>query len=244
MPANGTPRSVCSWYAIAAFHCLCIPEATFVSPNSTFSRSYHIKWQSRKELHNCIHAARIQIMSTDTLTAERLRSILDYNPDTGEFHWRTAARGGLKAGRRTGCLDKSTGYIVINVDSKKRYAQRLAWLYMTGHWPDPEADHRDLDKTNNRFNNLREADKAKNMWNRKIPKTNTSGVKGVSFHKPTGKWRADIRFRGKQYFLGLFFTINEAKEAWDEAATELHGEFVYQPDAAETINKQNGINAE
>lgn len=163
-------------------------------------------------------------MDADNLTADRLRALLSYNPETGEFHWAISARG-IRRGRRTGCLDKSTGYIVIRVDGKKRYAQRLAWLYVTGEWPNPGVDHWDKDKTNNRFANLREADKAENAWNTGMPATNTSGSKGVSFHKATGKFRADIKVRNQPMFLGLFVTFDEARAAWRDAARKLHEEF-------------------
>jgi hypothetical protein len=72
---------------------------------------------------------------------------------------------------------------------------------------------------------LRAATHAQNMQNQKAQASNTSGYKGVSFHKHTGKWVANIRCNGKQNHLGLFDTPQVASIAYIEAAKRLHGEF-------------------
>lgn len=153
------------------------------------------------------------------LTAEYLHSILDYNPDTGIFTWKN--RYGRKS---AGTL--SHGYISISIDKKFYRANRLAWLYMMGEWPDKEVDHRDLNKSNNRWKNLRMATPSENHFNVGMPSHNTSGFKGVYWDKANEKWRAKIVINGKFYSLGRYHLAKDAYMAYCEAAKKLHGEFV------------------
>lgn len=87
-------------------------------------------------------------------------------------------------------------------------------------------DHRDpLRTTDNRRKNIRYGDESEQHANQRRRKDNQSGFKGVSYHKGTGKWVAQIAWRGKRYYLGLFLTKEEAYAAYCKAALELHGEF-------------------
>src|ERR1700738_4035243 len=98
------------------------------------------------------------------LTAEHLRELLNYDPDTGEFR-RRASRGGEAAGTLAGCPRRPGGYRIICVDRVIFLAHRLAWLHSYGVWPTKDIDHIDGDKTNNRIANLREATPAQNVMN-------------------------------------------------------------------------------
>ena len=88
-----------------------------------------------------------------------------------------------------------------------------------------KADHRDGDGLNNRRENLRSCSHAENLRNRGAQVNNISGLKGVSWHKQSGKWDASIRVNGKGKHLGLFTTKEAAHAAYCRAAAELHGEF-------------------
>jgi hypothetical protein len=93
------------------------------------------------------------------LTAERLRELLDYDPETGVFTRRitTGRNRRWKAGDKvSGRPSATTGYLGIGIGKRRYAAHRLAWLWMTGEWPKNLMDHRDCDRTNNRWVNLRE----------------------------------------------------------------------------------------
>jgi len=98
---------------------------------------------------------------------------------------------------------------------------------MTGEWlaPELEIDHWDRDKLNNRWENLRAVTRAQNGRNLRLRVDSTSGVKGVSREKDSGKWHAKIWMDGKQHHLGSYFTVEEAAAAYKEASLRLHGEF-------------------
>ena len=101
---------------------------------------------------------------SNDLTAERLRELLNYDPDTGEFR-RCTSRGGAAAGTLAGCPGGPGSYRIIRVDRVIFLAHRLAWLHSYGVWPTKDIDHIDGDKTNNRIANLREATRAQNVMN-------------------------------------------------------------------------------
>lgn len=158
------------------------------------------------------------------LTQERLKELLSYDPNTGDFT-RLIGRSGPKA--RKGDVagrDNGQGYIRIYVDGKGYKAHRLAWFYMTGYWPS-EVDHKNTVRSDNRWSNLREATRHENRTNCSAYKNNSSGIKGVSFYKPTGKWKAQIQKNGKKIGLGYFNTKEDAGAAYAQAALENFGEF-------------------
>jgi hypothetical protein len=88
-------------------------------------------------------------------------------------------------------------------------------------------DHLDGNPLNNKKNNLRICTRAENMRNYKIPVNNTSGFKGVYWHKITSKWMAYICFNNKIFHLGLFHELKDAARAYNAAALKYHGEFAH-----------------
>lgn len=168
---------------------------------------------------------------THDLTQSRLKEVLAYDPVTGVFTWKVALGKRRKAGEVAGTMHNA-GYRTIRIDGVSHYSHRLAWLFEHGDAP-PLLDHRNRNKGASGINNLRPATPTQNAYNRKVRKDNSSGIKGVSWFKPAGKWRAVIRVGGKNKHLGLFDDVEAAKSAYDEAAKELHGEF-YHGAAADT----------
>ena len=88
-----------------------------------------------------------------------------------------------------------------------------------------QVDHRNENSLDNQKINLRSCSSSENMANRGINRRNTSGFKGVSLNKQSGKWEAYITKNRKQYSLGLFKCKYEAAEAYKKAAVEMHGDF-------------------
>lgn len=157
---------------------------------------------------------------TNELTAEKLRELLHYSPETGVFTWKVSNSNRVKVGDVAGCLD-GRGYLLISVRSRLHKAHRLAWLYVYGVWPTDQIDHINRIRTDNRIANLREVSHKQNNQNRSKPSNNTSGHPGVSWHKQRSKWLAHIKHNQKKIHLGCFNTIEEAIAA-RKAAEKLY----------------------
>jgi hypothetical protein len=158
------------------------------------------------------------------LTRARLRELLHYDPKTGQFRWRKRPRNGLRRGPAAGCVSQQ-GYRYISIDRRVYREHQLAWFYMTGRWGRPTIDHRDRDATNNRWDNLRRATASQNNANRRRPRQNTSGYKGVCRCRKSGKWRAFIGRNRQIIYLGRFPTPQAAHAAYVAAARKLFGGF-------------------
>lgn len=87
-------------------------------------------------------------------------------------------------------------------------------------------DHIDRIKNNNSWDNLRDCSNSENLRNRIAPKNNSSGIKGVGWHKKTNKWVARCRVNYKEIYIGLFLTKNEAETAYLEFTKQRYGEFM------------------
>ena len=163
----------------------------------------------------------------DMITQTELKKLLHYDPDTGVLTWRD--RGDRKwdarfAGREYGTRWKGRGnthYIVGSVNYEPHRAHRLAWLYITGEWPDT-IDHINGDGTDNRWCNLRNVDQHTNAKNQRVRKNNTSGVLGVSWDRANGKWSVQITVDGKVTRVGRYRDKFEAICA-RKSAEILHG---------------------
>lgn len=153
------------------------------------------------------------------LTQERLKEVLRYDPDTGDFQW-LVDKGPVKAGDLTGYIDPK-GYTRIRVDGTLYRAHRLAWLYMYGVFPRDQIDHKDHVKHNNALSNLREANSKQNSENRRLQVNNTSGFRGVGWYPKLQKWVAQIRHCKKLNHLGYFNTPEEASAAYEDARNRL-----------------------
>lgn len=162
-------------------------------------------------------------MSTP-LTAERLRALLRYDPETGAFTWRVDRGRRFRAGMKAGCARKD-GRCVLRIAGKLYLGSRLAWLWMTGEWPPRQVDHEDLDCANDRWANLRLATNAQNMRNTRAHADSQSGRKGVHLDRRTGRWVASIMADGISHYLGSSFDIDEAAAMYEQGAQRLHGEF-------------------
>lgn len=154
-----------------------------------------------------------------------LTSILRYDPITGNLYW-NQPRPKIKVGAKAGSLHHK-GYVNLEINGKFYSAHRLVWFFVTGAMPNGIVDHINGNRSDNRFENLREATHGQNRANSKH--NNKTGLKGVRFLSwvPEGKrrWAAGITHNKQVTYLGSFHTKEEAHSAYCEAAKRLHGEF-------------------
>lgn len=133
--------------------------------------------------------------------------------------------------RPAGSVDKSdasrnTAYKRVKYRGKNYRVHRIIWEMHFGEIPSGYVvDHINGNGLDNRIENLRLAKPTENQYNTRVRKDNTSGVRGVCWHKATGKWSAAIRINGRARHLGLFDDIDTAKSTRLRHEKELHGEF-------------------
>lgn len=158
------------------------------------------------------------------LTQKRLQALVKYDSLTGLFHRRKITCSKVRAQLPMGSVD-SHGYLWASVDGKIHRLHRLAILYVTGEMPPSsiDVDHKDMDRTNNRFLNLRCVSRSVNMQNKHKPsRNNKSGFVGVYLHKQLNRFTAQIRFNGKNRHLGMFDSPEAAHEAYLKAKRQHH----------------------
>lgn len=175
----------------------------------------------------------------DDISAEFLRSILDYDQETGVFTWK-ARKDYPKAwntrfvGKPTGCKcyhPKSMGTVAgkpsmiqIRINDILYLANRLAWLYVTGEWPQEFIDHADHNPFNNAFDNLRPATHSENLANRPVQVNSQTGHKGIQ-QRTEGCWRVRVNLNKKNLHCSHHSTLEDAIAARDAALAEHHGAF-------------------
>jgi hypothetical protein len=175
------------------------------------------------EIEAALTAATERALDTKTLAAERLRCLMHYDQARGYFTWRVGRGGRAAAGTVAGKPDRA-GYIETQIDRRYFRRARLAFLYMKGRWPMPQADHKDRLVDNDIWSNIREASPSNNSLNRE--RHNKHGVRGVSYRADRARpWSANITIGGKPKYLGLFTCKAEAAAAYEAAAAKHHGRF-------------------
>ncbi len=158
-----------------------------------------------------------------SITAERLKEMVYYDRASGIFTWRVSSKTRF-VGKPAGWIDN--GYTRLKLDGRLYRAHRLAWLYVTGKWPTNEIDHRNRNRSDNSFANLREATRSQNQQNSSIKAPQkTGGTKGVFWHSRDQRWAARICINRHRIHLGTYRTIEPAILAYNEAAIRLFGEY-------------------
>ena len=142
------------------------------------------------------------------------------------FLYRTTVRGGEKIGKKAGWLTYCNGkpYWKIAINGKTNYLHHAIFILHHGYKP-KYIDHIDGNSTNNRIENLRAATQSQNAANSVLSCKNTSGFKGVTFLKSTGKWKAQLMKNMKHISLGCYATKEEAYEAYKIGSKKYFGDF-------------------
>ena len=173
------------------------------------------------------------------LTCDRLRELLDFDPETGVFTQRIVYEGQRarwKAGRVSGSVSKQTGYLTLRLDGKLYQAHRAAWMHHFGVWPQDDIDHLNGQRTDNRIANLRDVDNTINRQNQKRARADSAtGVQGVAPYKDSGRFQARVRHEGISHYLGTYDTVEAARSAYVEAKARLHPGWVPPEDVGPSV---------
>lgn len=161
---------------------------------------------------------------SNTVDIELLRSVLDYDRETGFLFWKARPESLFSrerlcrswnarwAGKRALSATDSLGYFRGPIFGRNFRAHRVAWAIETGEWP-AQIDHINGDRSDNRFCNLRASSPAENAKNKRLNSNNSSGVLGVSWSVRDRRWVAQVMAGGKRINLGGFPSIKEAAAA-------------------------------
>lgn len=141
-----------------------------------------------------------------------LEQYLSYDADTGLLTWKrhvsySSNKPGKVAGHRG-----LRGYVTVRLSGIINYAHRVAWYLHYGTWPEKYIDHINGVRDDNKIKNLREVSKREN--NQNTVKHRNGKLVGTSFYKERKKWRAYMKTKGRQVFIGYFDTEQEAHEAY------------------------------
>lgn len=159
------------------------------------------------------------------LTLERAQELLECDTQAGYLVRKNCVQRPDRIGYEAGYY--SEGYYKVSIDGFVYFRAQIVWLFAYGYIPKGTIDHADINKSNDAIWNLRIATKGQNAANSKINSRNTSGFKGVSLCKTTGRYRSSIQVNGHSKNLGRYATPEEARAAWANAAIEAYGvEFV------------------
>ena len=159
------------------------------------------------------------------ITRDYLRSILNYDPETGVFTWRLTKSNRASKGSVAGVVN-AIGYVMIGVDKRRMLAHRLAFIWVNDELP-TEVDHINGVRSDNRWSNLRPCTRSQNNANRP-PRKSKSGEIGVYKDAKSNIWMAEVCFGGKKVWQEAFKTKELAADARRRKHAEIYGEFVRQ----------------
>jgi len=157
------------------------------------------------------------------ITKERLDELFEFDYKIGFTN--KISRGRACKHSRSGYVDVH-GYRRIVIDYIKYYEHHLVWFYVTGQWPQ-ELDHKDGDRANNAFSNLRECTRTENNFNAERA-TGISGLRGAYWDSRVSKWYSKIQVGGQVRWLGSYNTSEEAHCAFMIAVEQTHKEFAVE----------------
>jgi len=160
---------------------------------------------------------------TSTISAERAKSLLKYDPETGILTWKAPECKPSKAGKEASAINKASGYARVFIDGIHLFAHRVAWMVYHGKPPSGVIDHINGIRHDNRLCNLRDATLSMNRQNLRNESTrSTSGFLGVSFRKSLNLFEAKIGYEGKSITIGYFKSPEDAHDAYVQRKRQLH----------------------
>ena len=171
----------------------------------------------------------VQIMSARKITDAETQAILSsWSLHENSIVWNRTAKGGKSIGDAVGFSVKKSGHrsVFLTIDRKLKgfVYSRVVWLLHYGEWPSGEIDHIDCNPQNDKIENLRIATRFENCQNTRYGRTRKE-FKGTFQDKRNSKWHCQVQAFGKVHGKYGFATQEEAFDARQKLAKELHGEF-------------------
>lgn len=164
----------------------------------------------------------LEVLKTGPSQKELLE-VFDYNPFTGILTWRVSTGPRAVVGEEAGYVD--VNYRKVEVFGQRYLVHRIIWCMVHGVWPDFFIDHENLNKYDNRLSNLRPASRGENNHNRGLLVNNTSGVKGVSWHRQKQQWYARVAYKKVTVFAKMFDLLQDAENAVRFVRQQIHKEY-------------------
>lgn len=156
------------------------------------------------------------------IPVEELHEWLSYDAATGVMRWKKSRGARAPTGGVVGTPKAENDYLIFQVKRVLYRLHRVAWAMHYGVWPDDEVDHRNLNRQDNRIENLRIASREKNAAN--APNRIPGRLKGTAT-RPKGGFTAQIGVNRKKVHLGCFDTEEAAHAAYCAAAEKYFGSF-------------------
>ena len=157
------------------------------------------------------------------LTLSEAHRLFDYDPETGIVRNRVSRGSRSRAGAAVGSRNK--GHLYVQINGTNISVHRLAWFWYMGWVPEEEIDHINGVRDDNRLRNLREASAHQNAMNQMAQTGRSSVFKGVSWHKPMGKWSARTTVCGSRTTIGYHEDARVAAAWYNAAALASFGPF-------------------
>lgn len=162
------------------------------------------------------------------LSQDQVKKLFDYREDGYLIRKNNTSGPCSKKGMVVGYIPKSitrnNRYITTKISGKHWCVHRLIFLWHNGYIPD-QIDHINRNTLDNRIENLRETTASQNICNRKLFSNNTSGMKGVHWHKHKKKWFVYVDINKKRKSIGYFDDIELAELVSIEAREKYHKSF-------------------
>ena len=147
---------------------------------------------------------------------ELLREYFDYDPGSGLLRWKVRpARSRVSPGDIAGSR-RSSGYLQVQLNGSNLLVHRVAWKLHTGEEPPELLDHKDRNRSNNTWGNLRLGNPRTNQGNRKQVGRYLPGTS-----KKHNRWQAGTPTK----YLGMYATEKEAHQAYAQWHLQEFGEF-------------------
>ena len=183
-----------------------MPSLRIWSWGQTMTTSAEVKQGNRRK-----RSSYKRILLSSGISQEKVRSLFDYNPQTGEFIRKHFIVGSSfdRVGKPAGTIS-ADGYCRLSIDKRLYLLHRLIWLWHYGYLPESEIDHVDRDRGNNRIENLREVSTQCNSKNKDVRSDNKTGVTGVFWYERYQAYQASIRVNGSSIHLGYYAELIEA----------------------------------